>query len=292
MQPPCFIAAVGQRFAGKSSETLRQAMLAVRGNANKQIKPIPVIIVDNNDEYGDYPFYGRIENIKRMDIKHIPTLCKNPYPEIRRIVPCYPNGMLMESSEEKLEVLKKVLRTAFNCVIIIEDINKVVGDNIPDAIIGAVSTLRQRGQHIITHFQGVGRVGQPKVLANLNYIRMHRTRDSVERHEGKFMEITDMMSIAEFIIDKKFFYGQETGQRMYQTFNLTIDIDHGKIRGLVTKGEAEEAIQTYIAKNKSVLNVLKNMTDRKGKKLYTHETAYSYMEQKMMNDFFNFPKGK
>lgn len=293
MQPPCFIAAVGQRFAGKSNETLRQCYWALRGVPEKGIRGVPVIIFDNNDEYGAYNFNGSVVNIKRIDIKHIPIMCGNPYPEIRRVVPVDKNGMMIEEYEERLKILKQLLNTAYNCIIVIEDINKLVGDNIPDNIIGAVSTLRQRGQHIITHFQGVGRVGQPKILANLNYIRMHRTRDSVERHEGKFQEITDMMSVAEYIIDKKFFYGQEIGDRIMQTYNLTIDIDHGKIRGFVTKQEAEDAIQFYLAKNgKSVLSTYKNMTDRAGKKLYTHETAYSMIEQKMFNDFFSFPKNK
>ena len=150
----------------------------------------------------------------------------------------------------------------------------------PSDLIGSLATSRHIGLDIISHFQNIGRAGNPKLLGNLNMIRLHKTNDTVERHKNKFEEKTEILQIAENIVNKRYFDGDER-------FFIYVDIENMKIRGKFSKNEAEEAVHQFITERYSrIITPLLQMRDRKGKKIYTEESALSYMNDRLMKIYF------
>jgi hypothetical protein len=131
------------------------------------------------------------------------------------------------------------------------------------------------------------------MLGNLNTIRLHRTKDSVTYHAGKFQDFTNMLSIAQSIVEKKYFYGMEHDIRALQTYSLHVDLDHGKIRGAITRDEASEAIRWHMANNHSkLIKPYLNMYDEKGKAMYDKQTAHAEVQHKFMSEYFSFKNMK
>lgn len=179
-------------------------------------------------------------------------------------------------------------------ILLIEDINKFTSDNQKNDLIGSLATLRQSGVDVITHFQLVGKVANQKMLGMANYIRLHKTNDSVENYRDGFADKLDMMMLAESIVDARYFHGMrnkifnETGTY----FNVTVDLENNRLHGIFNKGEAEAAIQKYMNTNPRLsIERMLNEKDRRGNKIWSsYEQAYSHMEQRLMDDYFVFKK--
>ena len=164
------------------------------------------------------------------------------------------------------DCLWQVLQDYRGGLLLIEDINKYVGDYLPNDLVGAICTNRHSNLDIILHFQSIGRVGT-KIWQNINWLRFHKNTDGVDRHKKKFEDKWEAFKICEILVNRQYFSGNKY-------FYLTYDTDTEKIKGNYSPKMMNEAIDEYIALNytKKVKPYL-TQRDGKGKKKYTPEQA-------------------
>jgi len=273
------IIACGKRGVGKTVETIRMIDEYVAGNPAKGVPPRKALIFDVNDEFSSFWFYGQTRRIPALAIKDIMKFSIHPKIEIRRIRPFWDDGRKM-TINDMAEVLGIVLDNYRNGLLLVEDINKYLSDAMPSDLIGSLATSRHIGLDIISHFQNIGRAGNPKLLGNLNMIRLHKTNDTVERHKNKFEEKTEILQIAEYLINNRYQQGDER-------YFVYVDVENMKIRGKFTKLEVEDAIHEYITERyKRIVQPLLQLRDKKGKKTHTEESALKFANEKLMKSYF------
>ena len=275
------IIACGKRGVGKSVETIRMIDEYVAGNPTKGVPPRKALIFDVNDEFSSFWFFGQTRSIKAIAIRDIMKFSIHPKVEVRRIRPFWDDGKKM-TINDMAEVLGIILDNYRNGLLLVEDINKYLSDAMPSDLIGSLATSRHIGLDIISHFQNIGRAGNPKLLCNLNMIRLHKTNDTAERHKNKFEEKTELIQIAEYMINKKY----NEGDIRYFVY---VDTENMKIRGKFTKEEVEDAIHQYITERyPRIVHPILNLRDKKGKKIHTEESALRYANENLMKAYFNF----
>jgi hypothetical protein len=275
------IIACGKRGVGKTVETVKMIDEYISGNVAKGIPPRKALIFDVNDEFSSFWYFGQQRSIKAIAIKDILKFSVHPKVEVRRIRPFWDDGKKLTINDMG-EVLGIILDNYRNGLLLVEDINKYLSDSMPSDLIGSLATSRHIGLDIVSHFQNIGRAGNPKLLGNLNMIRLHKTNDTVERHKNKFEEKTELLQIAENLVNKKYF----EGDIRYFVF---VDIENMKIRGRIAKSEAEDAIHQYITERYSrIISPMMQLRDKKGVKTYTEETALSSANAQLLKVYFSF----
>jgi ribosomal protein L30/L7E len=276
---PLLYIGVGKKGVGKTYNTIQIIDNYVKGNKKMGTIPRRALIIDVNNEYTQY---------KAIDPNDIVRFTRHPKIEARRIVPLYRNGSPMSLND--LELIFKYAASYFRSgLLLVEDITKFVGDAIPDDIVGNICTNRHRDVDIVAHFQSVGKAGHPKIKANMNMLRLHKTSDSVLRHKTKFAEYYDIVKIAEMLVDKRydqFIKENPALTRTYFTFFVYIDFDRNKILGNFGRNEFQEIITDFIQDNeKSLLNPTLNKKDRQGNKLFNYTEALVKTEQDLFDRY-------
>jgi ribosomal protein L30/L7E len=273
------IIACGKKGVGKSVETIRMIDEYVAGNPSKGVPPRKALIFDVNDEFSSFWYFGQQRNIKAISIKDIMKFSMHPKVEVRRIRPFWDDGKKMTINDMG-EVLGIILDKYRNGLLLVEDINKYLSDAMPADLIGSLATSRHIGLDIVSHFQNIGRAGNPKLLGNLNMIRLHKTNDTVERHKNKFEEKTEILQIAEYLINKRYFNGDI---RYY----VYVDVENMKIRGKFTKTEVEDAIHQYITERYNrIISPMLQLRDKKGVKIHNEESALTEANRNLMKTYF------
>lgn len=273
------IVACGKRGVGKSVETIRQIDDYITGNPAKGVPPRKALIFDVNDEFSSFWYFGQTRKIPAIAIKDIMKFSIHPKIEVRRIRPFWDDGRKMTINDMG-EVLGIILDNYRNGLLLVEDINKYLSDAMPSDLIGSLATSRHIGLDIITHFQNIGRAGNPKLLGNLNMIRLHKTNDTVERHKNKFEEKTEILQIAEYIINKRYFDGDTR-------YFLYADIENMKIRGKFSSNEVDDAIHQYITERYArIINPMLQLRDKKGNKIHTPESALRSANESLRKTYF------
>ena len=246
--------AVGKKGIGKTYTTLQIIGQYIKGGLN--IKPRRALIIDVNDEF---------ETIKAISPNDVKLFTHHPTIECRRIRPYNEDGSKM-TLNDVADCLWQVLQDYRGGLLLIEDINKYVGDYLPNDLVGAICTNRHSNLDIILHFQSIGRVGT-KIWQNINWLRFHKNTDGVDRHKKKFEDKWEAFKICEILVNRQYFSGNKY-------FYLTYDSDTEKIRGNYSPKMMNEAIDEYIALNytKKVKPYL-TQRDGKGKKKFNPEQA-------------------
>jgi len=282
MPRECYVLiSAGQKGVGKTIETIRMIDEYVAGNAANGVPPRKALIFDVNDEFSSFWYFGQTRSIKAIAIKDILKFSVHPKIEVRRIRPYMDDGRRM-TLNDMAEVLGIILDNYRNGLLLVEDINKYLNDSMPADLIGSLATARHIGLDIVSHFQNIGRIGNPKILGNLNIIRLHKTSDTVERHKNKFEEKTEILQIAEYIVSKRY-YDEDI------RFFVYVDVQAMKIRGKFSKFEAEEAIHTYITERYDrIINPMLKLRDRRGKKIHTEESALKGVNERLFKNYFAF----
>lgn len=252
---PKVMAAVGRRATGKSYENIDMIYEYITTDVANNRKGRKCLILDINNEFSNFEFKGQRHAIKRLAIADIKRFTLHKKIEVRRIAPFRDdNSILKDQDMSKLMML--LLKYFRDGLIYLEDINGIFGDNIPPEFISALARARHLGLDMLFSFQGIGRLGHPKILSNTNVLRLHKTHDSVARHGDKFKEKIDIFSIAENIVNTRYLMGARN-KDVNQYFHLYVDLDLNKIqvgRNPFTYNEALAAIDKYvstIAKHKS-----------------------------------------
>ena len=154
------------------------------------------------------------------------------------------------------DCLFQVLKDYRGGLLLIEDVNKYVGDYLPNDLVGAICTNRHANLDIILHFQSIGRVGT-KIWQNINWLRFHKNTDGVDRHKKKFEDKWEAFKICEIMVNRQYFSGNKY-------FYLTYDTDTEKIKGNYSPKMMNEAIDEYVALNYTK-KVKPLLTQRDGK---------------------------
>ena len=232
MREPKLGMAVGKKGIGKTYQTKIVLESYVYGNPEKNVKPRKVLILDVNDEFEDY---------KAISMKDLVKFSVMPSAEIRRVRPFNEDTGIRLTLKEIANCLWDILHYFRGGMLLIEDINKYVGDHLPTDIVGAICSNRHTDLDIIMHFQSIGRI-TTKVWQNANWLRFHKNSDSIERHRNKFPDKYEMFSIAENIVNTQYFNDNPR-------YFIYIDLDEEKIRGKLTNNIIDSAIDDYLSKN-------------------------------------------
>lgn len=277
---PMVMIACGKKGVGKTVATIEMIYRYISGNPEKGVPPRKALIFDVNDEFSHFWYHGQYHSIKALAIKDILRFSVHPKIEVRRIRPFWDDGTKM-GIDDMAEVLAIILENYRNGLLLVEDINKYTNDTMKGDLVGSLATVRHIGIDLIAHYQSVGRAANPKLLGNTKIIRLHKTNDSVARHKNKFEERTEIMQIAESIVEKKF---DEGDKRFY----LFVDIDESKIHGKFDEDDIQHAIQDYISKNHtSLVKPLLTKIDLKtGKKIYDTRSALNHLIIELRKKYF------
>lgn len=279
------IVAVGIQGVGKSYQTIKMMLEAAKGFPGTP--PRKGLIFDTTDEFGDFEFEGGRMQIKPISLNDIVLFTVHNICEVRRVRPFFDNGDIM-TTNDKAEVLEQICKDFNNGILLVEDPNTYVSDNMPSAIIGRLVNTRHRSTDMILHFQNLGRAGHPKIWGNTSLLRLHKTNDSALRHKSKFEEKTELIQIAEIIVNNRYYAGDER-------FFVWIDVVYSKIRGKFTLKEAEDAIFEYVSQNfNSVVRPYLLKRDRStGALLYKDDKeALDIALKEKLNTYFKFPTKK
>lgn len=276
------ICAAGKRGCGKSVETIRMIDEYVMGNPALKVHPRRALIFDVNDEFSDFWYYDNPHRrIPAISIKDIEKFSIHPKIEVRRIRPFWDDGRRM-TLDDMGEVLTIILDTYRNGLLLVEDINKYVSDSLKTDLVGALATARHIGLDVIMHFQNVGRIAQPKLMGNMNMVRLHKTNDTVSRHAQKLEEKIEIFQLAENIINHKFL--EEGNQRYF----LYVDVEYSKVKGDFSEDDITRSIEEYISNNKSALvkpYISMISLDTLTKK-YTEQTAIKAVADRLRKTYF------
>ena len=281
----------GKKKVGKTYSTIQTLDAAVVGNLAKGVKPRKSLIFDVNNEFSDFKYNGTQRRIPAIRIQDIPRFSMSNIIEIRRITPFWDDGRKMSTSDMQ-EVLSIILENYRNGILLVEDLNRYVGDSVSADLIGNLATVRHIGLDVICHYQQISRAGNPKLLGNANFIRLHKTNDPVSRHESKFEEKTEMLILAENIVN--YYYnikGYEEDPK-YRYMYVWIDVDESKIRCgnyAFTEEDINRSIQEYVSdnRNKLIKPILNRINLDTGEKVFTEASAIRHIATTLKKTYFD-----
>jgi ribosomal protein L30/L7E len=287
---PLFYIAVGKKGIGKTFESTKLIDNYVKGNEVTGFKPRKVLIMDVNNEFIQY---------KKISPDDVIKFAVHPKIECRRISVLKPDGYPM-SLDEMADTSFKAIKQFRGGLFVMEDISKYVSDTLQKDIIGTLATSRHIDTDIIAHFQFIGKVGNPKIKSTMNMLRFHKIGDSVETHKDKFQEYTEILKIAEAMVNKSFDYGMKmyrgtTNVDMqkqyfdkYCRFFCYVDFDKDQIKGNFSKQQFIEAITDYIMYNpKQTVDITMKLKDpNTGKSIHTYATALSFCREELFEKYY------
>lgn len=275
---PIIYVATGKRGVGKTYTTTKYIRKYVVGNPTAGIPGRKVLIFDVNNEFSNKE---QFPDIRRINIRDIPQFAASKKIEIRRIAPFFDDNRKM-SLNGMAETLTYIVENFKSGLLLIEDINKYLSDSMPNDLIGMICTNRHEGLDVIIHYQSLGRL-TPKIWQNVNFMRLHKNFDSVDRHENKFPDKIEAMRIAELIVNNRF----DSGDEHYYLF---IDFEYLKIHPLnASKDEVMDAISLYISENyNEAVGRMLNRRGRDGKLLYTAQNVIQAKEAELLKRYFVF----
>jgi hypothetical protein len=280
-----FIVAIGRKGVGKTYKTLEMISAVVKGNPKTGRKGEKVLILDTNGEYGDVIKDHQNPNfvpIKALDIKDVAGWTHNGIIDARRILPVKTGNQFgVLNTKEMQETLSHILKYFKGGMFVIEDPTKFISDSLPSDLIGALATQRHKSVDIVLHFQDIGKAGQPKIWANSNMIRFHKSDGTVKRHENKFGGHTTHLYILEKLVDIEYKKGNVR-------FCATLDKDDNKIKGAFTKAQFVNAIEEYLQDNITLVNrEIARVNLRSGVKVHANRAkAVEYLINEYVREYY------
>jgi hypothetical protein len=278
---PLLTIACGSKGVGKTYTTIKIIKQYIVGNVLTGAPARRVLILDVNDEYRDF---------KAIALKDVRKFTYHPKIECRRVRIIKPDGNKMSLGEIQ-EALKHILDNYKGGLLVIEDISKYTSPNMGMDIIGSLCTQRHVDCDIIIHYQSIGRAATPSIVSNMNILRFHKTTDKIERHENKFGEYSEILHIAENLVNNRYYIEMnkrgDKNLRSYFDFFVYVDFNRGKIYGPFSKEEFKESITQYIQENEgSTIGKLMKRKDRTGKLLYNYEKALIQSENDLFQKYY------
>lgn len=258
---------------GKSYTSLKQAIYQAYIARHKRSS----LIFDTNNEYGVYEIDGIKHKIQTIGHNDIIKFGNSPTFEVRRIVPFHPNGLPM-SPDEAEQLLIKVINHYRGGTLIIEDLNRIYGDSLPQEVSGLLCNVRHRNCDVVFHLQSIGRI-LPKMRQNAKIIRYHYQLDSIEDSKEKLAGEIEIYKISEKLVNTQF----EGGNRHFFVY---IYRENKKIMGKFSPRMFTEAIQEYLSENMRIIKPLLEKRDNKGKKINSYEQAHRIKTEELFRRYY------
>lgn len=276
MLSPVLQIATGAQEIGKSHTSLKQAIHTAYLSEHRH----KTLLFDANGEYAAYEIDGKIHRIKLIPNNGIQLFANEPVPEVKRMAPFHPNGMPLEPAETEKLVIQalKEFRPAAGGHLIIEDLSNIFGDSLPDAVTGALCTVRHRNSHCTVHLQSIGRV-TPKLRQNAKIIRYHYQLDSIADSKDKLTTEYELFAIVEKMVNKQFLAGNKY-------FHVYVYRMVKKIKGQFSEKMLADAIEDYIYDHPSCTSLLEKRRTAAGKKLYSYEEAVRLKKHELFHKYF------
>ena len=268
------LVATGVKGVGKSYQTIMMLLEEyVKGDIPNGIMPRKVLILDVNNEYGEF-------GIETLYPEDIPIFNVHPIVEARRIVPfAFENGKARKmNNSEIVKLLEYTLDKFKGGCLLIEDPNKYQATKMNDDVIGALCTNRHYDCDIVLHYQSASRP-LPAIWVNANVVRFHHQQDDIFRSEMKLVEKTEMFKITQILVDTKYYADNKR-------FYVWINIDENKLIGDFTEEEFKDACQEYISLNPSAYKPFTNRIDNSGRKQYTPEQAIMQCKEHLLKKYW------
>jgi hypothetical protein len=166
--------------------------------------------------------------------------------EARRISVLKPEGGKMNTKELQ-EACKHIVDNYQNGLLLLEDMTKFVSDTISNDLVGSIISIRHSSVDLMIHFQSLGKACNPKLWANMNYLRFHKIEDTVEKNKNKIAGDTEHLKILEQMVNTEYSGGNK---RFYAYF----DKDMQTIKGSFNKDIFKKAIVAYLEDNISIVD--------------------------------------
>lgn len=271
------IVVIGRKGVGKTYTTLQTIDSYLTGNGGKK-KPRKVLILDVNDEF------TKFRGLALSDVKRWSDINKIEARRVRIFKTIEEGGGKMGLNEIS-EALKTILDNFHTGMLLIEDISKYVADSIGRDLIGSLCTQRHIDCDIIMHFQTIGKAGNPKILGNMDALRMHRCTDNVARHKNKYEDYYDSMLVLEALVHSRYF----NGDKHFYAWLTTDDI---KIKGNFTKAMFVEAVEKFLEDNYHIVKKEMNRPDMNtGQKRHKdHRACVDYLIEYYVTSYYGNPK--
>lgn len=240
--------AVGKKGVGKTYATLEIIQSYLKGNPAKGVKPRKVLILDVNNEFVNVQKdqNSSFQHIKALALSDVKKFTLQNTIEARRISVLKPEGGKMNTKELQ-EACKHIVDNYQNGLLLLEDMTKFVSDTISNDLVGSIISIRHSSVDLMIHFQSLGKACNPKLWANMNYLRFHKIEDTVEKNKNKIAGDTEHLKILEQMVNTEYSGGNK---RFYAYF----DKDMQSIKGSFNKDIFKKAIVAYLEDNISIVD--------------------------------------
>ena len=273
MRDNILIVSSGRKRIGKSVETLRQVLYQAYEGKYKRKS----LIFDINNEYGRFEMSpGVYHSIKEIHEADIVKYSNHPKAEVRRIVP-YKNNMPMNENEID-DLLVKVMVCFRGGILVVEDLNNIFGDVLPQKFSAMLCNNAHRNSDIFLHLQSIGRL-LPKIRQNCDIVRFHHQFDDLIDSKEKLKGDYKILKIVQLIVNNEV-------ERGNKYFFVEIYRDINKIKGQYSPRMLTEAIQNYLSENYSILTPLLQRRDKNGNKIYSYQQALELKTEELFQKYY------
>lgn len=252
------ITTCGGQGVGKSHENKMTICRYVKDNIVTKVRGRKVLIVDTQGEYSSNEF-GKdgipALEVKLLKLADVRAWCMSDLVEVRRI------DVRSLHITEKLELLGIVMSNVKKCLLVLEDLNKIVLSvtHLQDIVSNLIG-LRHSAVDVIVSFQSL-RAVEPRILDNSRYIRLHYVSGDVANLKNKLGE-PEIFKLAQLMVNKRFYdatnlYNQkkinEFEWKKRKSFFVYISTNPYRLEGAFSRAEFEDACVKFLKINKSRL---------------------------------------
>lgn len=299
--------ATGEKGTGKSYTTLWEEIVPyAKGQRNGGI-PRKVLICDSQNEYQFssnteniiYPKTdehrkmtgGKALHIKMLDVDDVAAFSKQQRIEIRRVSPFYSKttydkkgNMItkkgnMMSNKDKVRALITTIENFNNGLLLIEDLRSLFGNNIPHEITSLIVSNRHKNMDVIWHLQSCGRM-LPEFWENVNMLRFHNEKGSIDYHETKLQEKYPMFKICDNLVKGYVSNG-------FNRFYVWVDMDKKNIKGKFTREAFLWSCERFVKQTPSCYRSLERERSDNGKSpKYSYEQCVQLKTKELFMEYY------
>ncbi len=283
-QPMVFLVC-GETGVGKTYRNKHEIKRYLLDNYSTGKRGRKVLCFDTNDD--DYPEFLTVSPDHIRKLRQI---------RARRIRPFNPGGMPMDE-EEKRGVVKKILQSYSNGLIVLDDIDHYMTGSKGQAMIGALCTVRHKGIDLVLTHQSIAKISTTE-WQNCTWLRLHHQVDDVTRYRERIPKY-NLVRIAQLIIDEQYeiatsaFNQGQIGEHLYKihkSYFVYVNMREQKIRGC-SRAAFIRATKKFIDQEES--KKLRLMLNER--KFGTDDPIYKSRNQaliKLIGDYLRFHDGK
>lgn len=238
VREPKTTAVFGMKGTGKTYTTKNVLIRNyVKTIGNQQARP--VLIFDVNGEFTQfkavaYDAFDEDEHSRTINIRKIKK------PAVYRLLAIHPDETPF-SDEQALQAIQDISMNFKNGLFLLEDINAYITSSVPKMFYARLTRNRHVGVDLTIHYQRIGDP-PPKIIGNLDYIRLHKTVDSVTAIPNKYPNY-EIIRLAELCVD----FEVNIGNKYYFCY---IDLAGNKLMKI--NAETFNAVcPLYVVENKS-----------------------------------------